>query len=273
MRVAGFRKLIWSWYRRNGRYDLPWRKTHDPYKILVSEVMLQQTQVSRVIPKYHEFLRAFPSVRALARAPLATVLRVWQGLGYNRRALNVKRMAEVIVRDYGGVIPSDPALLRKLPGVGMATAGAVAAFAFNRRVAFLETNIRRVFIHFFFPRRKRVSNAEILEKITATLPDRNIREWYWALMDYGALVFTRIPNPNRRSAHYARQPRFAGSRRQLRGRILAEVLAHGELAMSQLRGLLPVPVASATVHRIVAGMVAEGFMVRRGRWLHAAGHS
>lgn len=265
MTRAQFQKRIRPWYRRYGRHNLPWRRARDPYKIVVSEVMLQQTQVGRVIPKYREFLRAFPSVAALAHAPLAAVLRVWQGLGYNRRALSVKRMAEVIVRDYGGVIPSDPALLRKLPGVGMATAGAVAAFAFNRRAAFLETNIRRVFIHFFFPRRKRVSDARILEKIKATLPARNVREWYYALMDYGAFALARIPNPNRRSAHYTRQPRFEGSRRQLRGRILAATLAHGKLTMFQLHRMLPMRVDPATLRQVIAEMVSEGLMARRGR--------
>ncbi|MBI2625725.1 A/G-specific adenine glycosylase, partial [Candidatus Parcubacteria bacterium] len=146
-----FRKLIWSWYRRNGRHDLPWRTTRDPYRILVSEIMLQQTQAGRVIPAYRAFTSAFPTVRALARAPLARVLRVWQGLGYNRRALHLKRLAETVIREHGGRLPADPSLLRKLPGVGPATAGAVAVFAFNARAAFLETNIRRVYLHFFFP--------------------------------------------------------------------------------------------------------------------------
>ena len=227
MAKKAFQDLIRRWYRRNGRHDLPWRHTRDPYHILVSEVMLQQTQVSRVIPKYEELLRAFPTVQALNRSPLAAALRLWQGMGYNRRALLLKRLAGIVSREHGGRIPADSALLAALPGAGPATAGAVLAFAFGKRTAFLETNIRRVFLHYFFRGRRRVRDREILAKIQATLPKRNIREWYWALMDHGALALKGTGNPNRRSAGYARQPPFAGSRRQARGRIISMAAAGG----------------------------------------------
>ena len=141
--------MIWNYYRKHGR-DLLWRRTRDPYKIFVSEVLLQQTQVSRVLEKYPKFLKAFPDFKALARAPLRRVLRVWQGMGYNRRALYLKRSAEIIVRDYKGKIPQDPAVLAKLPGIGKNTAGAIVTFAFNKSTVFIETNIRRVFIYHFF---------------------------------------------------------------------------------------------------------------------------
>lgn len=152
---------------------------------------------------------------------------VWQGLGYNRRAVHLKRLAEIVVAEHDGKIPSDPEELRTLPGIGAGTAGAVAVFAFNKRVAFLETNIRRVFLHHFFPRRCQVSDARVLSKIASVLPRRNIREWYYALMDYGAGALREIENPNRRSAQYTRQSAFAGSNRELRGRALAAVIAAG----------------------------------------------
>ncbi len=267
-----FKRLIRSWYRRHGRHDLPWRKTRDPYRILVSEVMLQQTQVSRVLAKYREFLRSFPNLRALARAPLSRVFRAWQGMGYNRRVLYLKRLAEIATREHGGKIPRDPAALRRLPGIGPATAGAVAAFAFGRRMAFLETNIRRVYLHSFFPRRKRVGDAEILGKIWATLPRRNIRAWYYALMDYGALALRPargFRNPNRRSGHYRRQPAFGGSSRQARGLILAEVIRARGLALSALRRRLA---ADPTLRRhgtgrafrtLVGALEREGLIARR----------
>ena len=225
MTIERFRERIWRWYRRHGRHDLPWRKTHDPYRILVSEVMLQQTQVWRVIPKYRAFIQRFPTIRALHRAPLGAVLRAWQGLGYNRRAKHLKELTRIVNEKFDGAVPRDPNTLRTLPGIGPGTAGAIAAFAFGRRVAFLETNVRRVYLHYFFRRRPNVRDREILPIVERTLPHRNVRDWYYALMDYGAAALRKTPNPNRRSAHYARQPRFAGSVRQLRGRILREVIA------------------------------------------------
>lgn len=235
MTPAAFRRRILSWYRAHGRHDLPWRRTHDPYRILISEVMLQQTQVLRVLAKYPEFLKAFPTISSLANAPLARVLAVWHGMGYNRRAGYLQRLARIIVSRHGGRIPRDPALLERLPGVGPSTAGAIAAFAFNRRAVFLETNIRRVYLHFFFSDRRRVGDREVLAKIAATLPSRNFRNWYYALMDYGALALKQIENPNRKSSRYRKQPAFRGSRRELRGRILAEVLSKGTLPTSELK--------------------------------------
>lgn len=237
MTVTKFQARIRTWSCRHRR-DLPWRRTEDPYRILVSEVMLQQTQVSRALPKYRSFLRLFPTIEALENAPLSRVLRIWQGLGYNRRALYLKRVASIVVRDYNNRIPRDPELLRRLPGIGPGTAGAILAFAFGKRVTFLETNIRRVFIHFFFGNRRRVRDAEILAKVKQTLPRKDIREWYYALMDYGALALRNTPNPNRRSAHYAKQPPFKGSQRELRGRILSVVVEAGRIKKERLRKTL-----------------------------------
>ena len=268
MEVETFQRVIRSWYRRNGRHDLPWRRTHNPYNILVSEVMLQQTQVSRVIPKYREFLAAFPTIQALHRAPLSSVLRVWQGMGYNRRALYLKRLADIVVRSCKGSIPSDPEALTKLPAVGKATAGAIAAFAFGKRVAFLETNIRRVYLDRFFKHRRRVRDADILATIKETLPRRGIRAWYYALMDYGALAFGRIRNPNRRSAHYARPKPFKGSRRELRGTILRVVVSGTPLTPDGLRTHLR-PRHRHTLHfrrtirNTVDQLIREGLIEKR----------
>ncbi|MBI4132642.1 MAG: A/G-specific adenine glycosylase [Candidatus Sungbacteria bacterium] len=237
MTATTFQAQIRTWFRHHRR-NLPWRKTENPYRILISEVMLQQTQVGRVLPKYRSFLRLFPTIEALARAPLSRVLGAWQGLGYNRRALYLKRLAGIVVRDYNGRIPSDPELLRRLPGIGPGTAGAISAFAFGKRVAFLETNIRRVFLYAFFRNRRRVQDAEVLAKIKQTLPQRSIREWYYALMDYGALALKHAPNPNHRSAAYAKQPPFQGSRRELRGQILSAVVDAGRIKKERLRRML-----------------------------------
>lgn len=266
MGASDFQSRIRLWYRRYGRHTLPWRLTRDPYRVLVSEVMLQQTQAGRVIPKYREFLRAFPTLRALARAPTHRILEVWQGMGYNRRALYLKHLAGILAGERLGRIPQEPEALRKLPGIGRATAGAIAAFAFSKRVAFLETNIRRVYIHFFFRHRAAVRDAEILKKVEATLPKRFIREWYYGLMDYGALVLTKIPNPNRRSAHYHRPPRFRGSRRQVRGRILTEVVRGGGLPLAELRSRLrrdPVLKSYATPRRfqgVIRQLLRDGLI-------------
>lgn len=224
MSAGELQRLILGWYRRNGRHELPWRKTLDPYKILVSEVMLQQTQVPRVLEKYQQFLRLFPTVKTLARASPRAVLEAWQGLGYNRRALNLARAAQKIQSEFHGAFPRDPAVLETLPGVGKYTARAVSVFAWNRPEAFIETNIRRVFIHFFFPRQKKVSDDDLLPLIEKALWRKNPRRWYWALMDYGALALKGIPNPNRRSRHYARQSPFLGSGRYARARVLKFLL-------------------------------------------------
>ena len=235
MTTEKFQILIRSWHRKHGRHDLPWRKTRNSYRILVSEIMLQQTQVSRALLKYPQFLKAFPSMNALDRAPLAEVLRAWQGLGYNRRAVYLKKTARIVEAELGGKIPRDADLLRRLPGIGEATAGAIAAFAFGARTVFVETNIRRVYIHFFFPKQRKIRDGEILKKITATLPKRNVREWYYALMDYGAIALRNRENPNQRSAHYIRQSSFSGSRRQVRGRIIAEITQKRGVSIGQLR--------------------------------------
>jgi A/G-specific adenine glycosylase len=166
--IRRFQRQVYDHYHRNGR-KLPWRNTRDPYKILLSELMLQQTQVKRVIEKYGQFLLRFPAIESVARAPLRAVLEQWQGLGYNRRALAFKNLAVICVDHHEGKVPRAIEALKALPGVGDATAGAVCAFAFNRPAVFVETNIRSVFIHHFFPEGGDVKDSQILPLVAQTL--------------------------------------------------------------------------------------------------------
>ena len=260
--VQAFRKRINAHYRAGGR-DLPWRNTEDPYRILVSEVMLQQTQVERVIGKYGEFLAAFPDFPALAAAPLPRLLRIWQGMGYNRRGLMLRALARTVVADHQGRLPADPEILRGLPGIGPYTAGAIMAFAFNRAVVFLDTNIRRVYLDAFFPGREKVRDAEILPLLLQTLDRRNPRRWYNALMDYGALLKAGRANPNQRSAHYARQGRFENSDRQARGRILKALVAGSPLSAAGI--VRATGVEAARVEKNLLALEREAFIERKGR--------
>ena len=265
-----FQNIMYSYYHANPR-PMPWRETDDPYRILVSEIMLQQTQVERVKIKYAEFLTAFPTVHELAAAPLANVLQVWQGLGYNRRAIFLKRCSEEIVSFYGGYFPRSVAELQSLPGIGPYTARAVAAFAFGIAEPLIETNIRTVFIHFFFQRYEKVSDGEIMPLVAATLDQGNPREWYYALMDYGGMLKQTHPNPSRRSLHHTQQSRFEGSNRQLRSSILREVLVQTGITLKKLQSMLPV--LPEAVERNLAALQREGFLVKRGRGYRIADSS
>ena len=231
--LSAFRAQMLDHFGAFGR-DLPWRRSTDPYAILVSEVMLQQTQVERVRGRWERFVDRFPGFEALAASPLSEVLSEWQGLGYNRRASNLKRLADAVVAEYGGVLPSDPAVLRTLPGLGVATAASVSVFAYGTPVAFIETNIRAVYLHVFFTDVDGVRDAEIVPIAQAALDRTDPRRWHWALMDYGVALKRALPNPSRRSAHHARQSRFEGSNRQLRSRILRALLAGGPLSLEEL---------------------------------------
>jgi len=213
------RRHVWRFYRDFGR-AMPWRETEDGYAVFVSEVMLQQTQVLRVMEKYPAFLERFPSFEALAAARLSEVYALWQGLGYNRRAKYLHDAARRIVSDHGGRVPAERTELEALPGIGPNTAGSLLAFCHNQPVVFIETNIRRLFIYFFFPGEDAVADRDLLPLIEATLDRGNPREWYYALMDYGAALSKWVTNPNRRSSRYVRQSPFENSNRQIRGRIL-----------------------------------------------------
>lgn len=260
--IRRFRKEVYDYYQRNGR-KLPWRKTRDSYKILLSELMLQQTQVKRVIEKYKQFLRRFPTIESLARAPLRDILEGWQGLGYNRRAVSLKRLATIIVDDYGGRIPPDIEMLKALPGVGAATAGAVCAFAFDKPAVFVETNIRSVFIQHFFQDRDGVKDSEILPLVEQTLDQKKPRQWYYALMDYGVALKDQHPNPSRRSAHYTKQSPFEGSLRQVRGMILRALVKDPGITEAAL-----VKEINRDVDRVgkcLEQLCKEGFILKKGK--------
>lgn len=257
--VDVFQGRVRDYYQRYHR-DLPWRQTTDPYQILVSEFMLQQTQVERVKEKYKRFISRFPDFETLAAATTADVLSAWQGLGYNRRALALRQTAVRVVEDFGGILPEDEKELQNLPGIGPYTAAAVLAFAFNQPVLLIDTNIRRVFIHCFFRERSQVTDREILPLVRETLDRENPREWYNALMDFGWYLGTTIENPNRRSRHYQRQVPFEGSNRQVRGKILHLLVTDGELSREDLCRALDLP--ASRLETILGQLEAEGFLDR-----------
>lgn len=256
--IARFRREIYRHYAVHGR-RLPWRETRDPYAIWVSEIMLQQTPVARVLPRYPVFLAAFPDFAALHRAPLSRVLQVWQGLGYPRRALALKETAGRVLRDYGGRLPQEPEELERLPGIGPATAGAVCAFAFEVPVAFIETNIRRVFRHFFFPGEAEVPDRELMPLVARTLDRRRVREWYYALMDYGVWLKTQEAG----TGLAKRQAPYGGSDRQVRGEILRALLAAPGLCAPELAAALDRDLLR--VRRLLAELEREGFLLCQGQ--------
>lgn len=299
MDTRAFRALV----RAEGadRYrDLPWRRTRDPYIIWLSEVMLQQTQVSRVEERMPAWLERFPSLEALAAAEPSDVLAAWQGMGYNRRALALHKTALTVVGEHGGAFPRETRELVALPGIGPATAQGIRAFAFDLPGVYLETNVRTVFLHHFFPDVPAVPDRELVPLIEATCPDTpgpapagptspfaapederdTPRSWYYALLDYGAHLKKVLPNPSRRSAGYTRQSPFEGSRRQKRAELVrimldardgqpegmtAEELSAALDARERAAGRQDVPVAE--VATILAALEREGFCLSAGdRW-------
>jgi A/G-specific adenine glycosylase len=256
-----FQDTVLEFYRGHGRHDLPWRQpapngVFDPYKILVSEIMLQQTQVPRVLPKFLEFTQLFPTFKTLAAAPLADVLKVWSGLGYNRRAKFLWQAAQIVAHEYNGVLPRTSAELIKLPGIGPNTAGALLAYAFNIPAVYIETNVRTVFIRHFFADREGVDDRDILEMVARTLPS-DARTWYWALMDYGTHLKQTVGNLNKLSRHYTVQSKFAGSKRQLRGEVLRQLAIGPKTAKELLQAL-----ADDRAQLVLDDLTNEGMVTR-----------
>ncbi len=297
-------QALLAWYRRSGRAGLPWRAVRDPYYTLVSEFMLQQTQVDRVVPKFEAFVAAYPGVASLARAPLADVLRAWQGLGYNSRALRLKRAAEEVGERFGGRIPSDTGDLRSLPGVGPYTASAVRAFGFNLDDVPLDTNVRRIVHRLFFgvEHPPRAERAQLDARAREIAPAGMAHDWNSALMDLGAAICTaRAPHCGicplrshcaaapvdaghlalRRAAHAPRKSpqeaiRFERSTRFARGRIVDRLreLAPGQ-AISlldlhrDLESALPERTAGE-LEKIVEALERDGLVSVRDRRLALA---
>ncbi len=252
--------MVWDYYSSYGR-SFPWRDTRDPFAIYISEIMLQQTQTQRVLPKYQQFISTFTGFGELAAAELSQVLSLWSGLGYNRRAKFLLLAAGMIEQHYGGKLPQTTGELQKLPGVGPNTAGSLAAFVYNLPVVFIETNIRRVFLHYFYPEQENIPDVLLLDRVKETLDRQNPREWYYALMDLGVAVKAEVPNPNRRSRHYVRQKPFENSQRQLRGRILRLLQQHEWVDIAAVAESVEFP--SARVANAAAALENEGFIERR----------
>jgi len=262
-RPEEFRNIVYTAYEKAGR-SFPWRDNLAPWGILVSEIMLQQTQTERVVLYWKRWMEKWPSPAALAEAPLEEVLKEWSGLGYNRRCRYLKECALRIVRDFDGTVPAAPGLLTELPGIGPYTAGAIACFAYNFPSVFIETNIRSVMLHFFFQGQEGITDRQILPVIESTLDLSNPRRWYWALMDYGAVLKKNSPNPARRSAHYKKQSAFSGSLRQIRGSLVRALVSSGRATADELRIRMDVPSGETDFYTALKALCKELLVTEEG---------
>lgn len=263
MNTREFQEIIWQKARELYR-DMPWRRDTRPYYVLVSEIMLQQTQVDRVIPKFEAFITAFPTVQALAQASLADVLQLWNGLGYNRRAKFLHEAAKKIVADFEGAFPESLEALMTLPGVGQNTAGALMVYAFNTPVVFIETNVRTVYFHHFFEDAETVSDRDLRAIVEETIDREHPREWYWSLMDYGSYLKRQGAGRIDKSRHYKKQPALKGSVREVRGQIV-KALAGGDMRERELRHHLQ---ADERFERALEGLQRDGLISETDGQLH-----
>jgi A/G-specific adenine glycosylase len=260
---ADFTELIWQ---KGGELyrSMPWRQDTRPYYVLVSELMLQQTQVDRVVPKFEAFIAKFPNEKALAEASLADVLKLWNGLGYNRRAKYLHDAARMIVTVFDSIFPADYENLVKLPGVGKNTAGAILAYAFSKPAVFIETNVRTVYFHHFFPSGDKVSDAQITELLERTLDKEYPREFYWALMDYGTWLKKQGAGQVAQSRHYVKQSALKGSVREVRGQIV-RTLTVQDMTVGQLQEALE---ADARFGQALRGLIRDGLVQQNSTLLH-----
>jgi len=258
-----FNEQIWDKGRELYR-DMPWRDNTEPYFVLVSELMLQQTQVDRVIPKFGLFMRTFPTIAVLASAPLSDVLTVWSGLGYNRRAKFLHEAAKKVVAVYDGIIPGTYDELVGLPGIGPNTAGAILAYSFNLPIVFIETNVRTVYFHHFFHDQPLVSDKELKEMVGETIDQEHPREWYWAMMDYGSYLKKQGAGRLDKSSHYKKQAPLKGSLREVRGLIL-KVLALQDTSDDELRQAMP---HDDRYELALEALLKEGMISRTASRLH-----
>ncbi len=235
--ISSFQQTVWQFYIINKRHFV-WRSIISPYRVVVSEIMLQQTQTFRVVQKFEEFVTAFPCFKSLAQSQFKDVLRVWQGLGYNRRAQALHNIAKIVDDQYNGYLPTSPEILIRFPGIGPNTAGSICAFAFNAPTIFIETNIRAVFLHSFFQDKESVDDKEIIPLIEQTIDKHNPRDWYYALMDYGVMLKKNHANPSRKSKHHVVQSTFEGSDRQIRSLILKKLLKQETMKLEQFFELI-----------------------------------
>ncbi|MFO7891672.1 MAG: A/G-specific adenine glycosylase [bacterium] len=255
--VRKFQKHVLNFYQTQEK-NYPWRQTYNPYHILISELMLQQTQTDRVISKFNSFIEKFPTVHELAKTETPHLLREWKGLGYNRRALYLQRAAQEIVSKFDGAVPADPEILITLPGIGKYTSKAISVFAFNQPEILLETNIRTVYIHHFFPGSHKISDNKIEPVVEQTLYKKSPRTWYSAVMDYGSCLKKQLKNINERSNSYKKQSPFKGSDREIRGKVLEELLKHGSVSGSEMER--NVCTDRKRLYRILSDLHKEGFV-------------
>ena len=265
--IKTFQDKILTWYAAHQR-DLPWRKSRDPYRILVSEIMLQQTQVNRVIPKYEAWFDAFPTIHDLATAPVAEVLKYWSGLGYNRRALNLKKTATIVSEKYEGKFPEKEKELLALPGIGQYTARAIMCFAFDQQVAVVDINVKKVILTQLLKvpgsvalgdtsEVHKVNDKEIAAIAEELVPHGRAYDWNQALMDYSSLMLKK------EKIDIPKQSTFKGSRRYYRGKIVKHLLQNKELVVNDLGKLIKTDFGKDDVEllqSIINDMKKEGFI-------------
>ena len=261
-----FSETVWQYYREHPRH-FSWRTDPTPYRVLVSEMMLQQTQTARIETRFPSFLKRFPTLEALATSSLSMVLSEWQGLGYNRRGKYLFETARAIHGQYAGIVPKDPAVLRNLPGIGAYTAASIPCFAYNLPTVFIETNIRTVYLHHFFCEVRDVDDKDILSLIARDVDPTHPREWYYALMDYGVHLKATVGSLNHQSKHYRQQSKFAGSNREVRATLLKHLL-HRPHTLEQLQACFP-PSEKRVVSNLQS-LVREGLLIQRDGWYEVA---
>jgi A/G-specific adenine glycosylase len=262
--LTGFSSIIKHHFQHYGR-QFSWRSEITPYRVVVSEIMLQQTQTSRVEQKFERFIEQFSGFEQLARAEFSEVLGAWKGLGYNRRARYLHDIGALVTEQYGGELPDEPDVLQRFSGIGRATAASICVFAFNKAYPFVETNIRTVFIHFFFSKAQKIDDPSILDLVKKTMDQSEPRRWFYGLMDYGVMLKKTVGNLNRQSAQYTRQSRFEGSDRQVRGRILQALLDERMLSAGELASRLGED--EERVLALAGALIREGLIKRRDELL------
>lgn len=263
MNRTDFQEIVWQKGAELYR-AMPWRTVTEPYYVLVSELMLQQTQVDRVIPKFNTFIETFPTIQSLAVAPLSEVLKLWSGLGYNRRAKFLHSAARRVVADFDGSIPDTTKDLISLPGIGPNTAGAILAYSFNQPVTFIETNVRTVYFYHFFDDSLSVTDVELREKVIETVDTEHPREWYWAMMDYGSWLKRQGFGANNKSAHYKKQAPLKGSLREMRG-VLLKLLSEGDTTKEALDGQYA---SDPRFEPALRALLKEGLLQQSGHRIH-----
>jgi len=257
-----FQDIIYEYYK-NFKRKFPFRENITPYNVLVSEIMLQQTQTGRVSEKFLKFIKKFPDFLSLSQAPLEEILTEWKGLGYYRRAIALRKIAEIVINDYNGKLPESIEELILFPQIGHNTASSIITFAFNKPEVFIETNIRKVFIYFFFPNKNKINDKEILPLIEKTLDRKNPRRWYYSLMDYGVMLKKKFPYLMKKSTHYRKQTPFEGSDRQLRGELLRLLINKRILSIDKVMKLFK-SIDPNRIGNILHQLESEGFIKNEG---------